>query len=122
MQEKYGREYRNLREEQRRFLIFKGNLLTIQEHNEKYAKGESSYYMGVTPFADLTPAEFKSMLNYSMPASQLKLQSLGNIEATAVPNTMDWRDEGVVSAVKNQGSCGGCWSFSAVSQNLLKTQ
>ncbi|XP_018577102.1 cathepsin L-like proteinase [Anoplophora glabripennis] len=111
--EKYGKDYRDLKEEQRRFSIFKDNLVTIQEHNEKYAKGETSYYMGVTPFADLTPSEFRSTLNYSRPTSNLKLKSLVDLDAVAAPSSIDWRDKGVVSEVKNQGSCGGCWAFSA---------
>ena len=66
MFEKYQRDfsksYSNKDYAQRK-VIFQENLQKISEHNEKYARGEVSYTMGINEFTDMTVEEFEAFAN-----------------------------------------------------------
>ncbi|XP_021911524.1 papain-like [Carica papaya] len=111
---KYNKIYKNIDEKIYRFEIFKDNLKYIDETNKK----NNSYWLGLNVFADLSNNEFKEKYigsiapNYT--AAELSYDEVLNEGAVNIPEYVDWRQKGAVTPVKQQGSCGSCWTFSAV--------
>ncbi|KHN27806.1 Vignain [Glycine soja] len=108
---KYGKVYKDAAEKQKRLLIFKDNVEFIESFN---AAGNKPYKLGINHLADQTNEEFVASHNgYKHKASHSQTPfKYENV--TGVPNAVDWRENGAVTAVKDQGQCGSCWAFSTV--------
>ncbi|KAK9051654.1 hypothetical protein SSX86_028282 [Deinandra increscens subsp. villosa] len=107
----HGRVYKDAAEKEMRFKIFMDNLEHIEEFN---SKGGKSYKLGLNAFSDMTNEEFQASRNGFKVSSHPRTTGFRYENLTAVPSSMDWRQKGAVTPVKDQGQCGCCWAFSAV--------
>ncbi|KAL0561132.1 hypothetical protein IC582_001552 [Cucumis melo] len=108
---RFGKSYATEEEHDRRFKIFKANMRRAERHQSF----DPSAIHGITQFSDLTPFEFRKAF-LGLRGHRLRLPVDTNaapiLPTENLPIDFDWRERGAVTRVKNQGSCGSCWSFS----------
>ncbi|KAK2175531.1 hypothetical protein NP493_721g03001, partial [Ridgeia piscesae] len=106
------------------YAAFVESIRTVEEHNLQFKFGLSKFKLGLNKYSDLTAFEYKkNLLGLVVPKDtscrgpcQLdrKLLALTRRRVVrSVPETVDWRDHGLVTPVKNQGYCAACWAFAA---------
>jgi len=103
--------FQSLLEHEDRRRVYEDNVAFIKLENSK----NSGLTLGVNQFSTLTHDEFRNTMLMQPLGNNThhKRENVVELEVGDLKASVDWRQAGAVTPVKNQQQCGSCWSFSA---------
>merc|ERR1712121_593934 len=98
-------------EEPARYANWKKDAEEVLLHNAMYGH---EFTQAVNEMSDLSYEEYEAIYLSGLRVPEGPSNATLYVPSNEpIPNSVDWRSQGMVTGVKNQGQCGSCYSFSA---------